>query len=368
MIENLESIGTIRLAGNTVRDWLVALALILCGAMIARFGRRVLGRVLRRVTRLTRNELDDAIAEGAIGPLAAMIVLPFLTLALHAVQMPEGVRHVGQAGVLVAFDVLLALIAVRAVDIGFQRGIEPWMLRTRPEAEIGLVEFGRKMTKGLVVLLFGITGLKSVGFDVVSLVTGLGIGGLAVALAAQETLGNVLGSVQILTDQPFARGQFVRVGGMVGRVAEVGMRSTKLVTATGVRVVLPNKQLAEQPIENLSVVHGLTVEFDIGLVYQTTATQLREAQALLQTIVRSTPGTHEDVRVHFLGFGVYSLDLRVCFFVTDYDRQLDVRHAVNLAIKERFDAAGLSFAYPTQTLFHVREADAATRDAGALRT
>ncbi|MEY3014959.1 MAG: hypothetical protein RIT45_3694 [Pseudomonadota bacterium] len=84
--------------------------------------------------------------------------------------------------------------------------------------------------------------------------------------------------------------------------------------------------------------------------------------------MRSTPGTHDDVRVHFLGFGAYSLDLRVCFFVTEYERQLDVRHAVNLAIKERFDAAGLSFAYPTQTLFHVGDTQATTRDAGSLRT
>lgn len=351
----LEEIGQVRFAGSPVHDWLAAVALILLGTVLARVSRSLLRRLMHRLTQLSDTTLDDAIAEGTTGPLAAMVVLPFVELALHTVHMPDGVRRVGQAGVMLAFDLLLALIVLRAVDIGFQKGLEPWLQRTRPGSEHGLAELGRKASKALVVLLFAITGLKAVGFDVVSLVTGLGIGGLAVALAAQETLGNVLGSVQILADQPFARGQFVRVGSVAGRVAEIGMRSTKVVTASGVRVVLPNKQLAEQPIENLSVVNGLTVEFDIGLVYQTTAAQLERAKALLAEIVRDTEGTHDDVRVHFLGFGAYSLDIRVCYFVTDYDQQLDVRDAVNLAIKDRFDREGLSFAYPSQTLFHVQQ-------------
>lgn len=356
VVEALEAAGTVTLMGNTVRDWLAAVALVGCGVALSRLSRKALSRLLRRLTQLTATELDDAIADGAVGPLAAMVTLPFVQLALHALVMPAGVRRVGEAGVLVAFDVLLAVVCLRAVDVAFLRGLGPWLRRTRPGSEHGLVELGRKFAKGVVIVLFAITGLKSVGFDVVSLITGLGIGGLAVALAAQETLGNVLGSVQILTDQPFSIGHFVRVNGTEGRVAEIGMRSTKVVTASGVRVVLPNKHLSEQPIENLSVVRGLTVEVDIGLIYQTSAAQLRQAKALLAEIVRETEGTDPDVRVHFLRFGAYSLDLRLCYFVTDFDHQLAVRDRVNLAIKERFDAAGLSFAYPTQTLHHVRDA------------
>lgn len=350
LVAEVEALARTVVAGNRVEDWFKALLLIVAGVAIARISRRALRRLLRRMAAMTTTEVDDVIAEGAVGPVAASLLLPFVVLAASALQMPDGLRSAIDDGVRVAFGVLLTMLALRVTDAVFRVGLEPWLRRNRPDFEVGLLDLGRKLARVLIVLLFAISTLRAIGFDVISLITGLGIGGLAVALAAQETLGNVLGSLQIMTDQPFVRGDFVRVEGMVGRVLEIGLRSTKILTSAGVRIIVPNKKLAELPIENLSIDNGFSVETSIGLTYATGADAIEKARELLIEVVRGVPGTHPEVRANFLGYGPYSLDLALVYFVVDMDRQLQVRHDVNVGIKRAFDAAGLDFAFPTQTL------------------
>jgi MscS family membrane protein len=350
LFQDIETFGNIVVAGNRAEAWFQALLLIVAGVVIARVGARLLRRLLPRMAKWTATDVDDEIAEGAVGPISASLLLPFIVLAASALSLPDGVRTAIDHGVRIAFGIFLALLGLRVADAVFRVGLEPWLRHHRPDFEFGLLDLGRKITRMLVVLLLAVSTLRAVGFDVVSLITGLGIGGLAVALAAQETLGNVLGSLQIMTDQPFVRGDFVRVESIIGRVIEVGLRSTKVLTSAGVRVVIPNKKLAELPIENLSIYNGLSVETSIGLTYATGADAVERAQVLLIEAVRSVPGTHEEVRAHFLGYGPYSLDLALVYFVVDMDRQLQIRHEVNVGIKRAFDAAGLDFAFPTQTL------------------
>lgn len=348
----LEGLGEQVLLGNSLREYLVVGLIITAGVMISRLTRFVMGRYLPRLTKATTTGLDDLIIGGAIGPLSAMVLLPTFHLCVYILDMPAALRALLIDGLVVAFTLLLTTIAVRSVDALFRA----WGAR---QARVGkgvdpqVVAFGRKFAKILVVLIAVLVVLERVGLDIMSLITGLGIGGLAVALAAQETLGNVLGSLQIMTDQPFSVGDFIRYDGTFGQVRDIGLRSTKLLTGSGVRVVVPNKRLAEGVIENCSVHQGITVQFSVGLIYGTSADQIELAVRLLREIVGGHDSVSPEVKVNFLAFGASSLDLNVVYFITDFANNLSVQHDINMAIKRRFDEQGLDFAFPTRTVHMV---------------
>jgi MscS family membrane protein len=346
----LEWTASYEVLGNSLRTYLTALFFLFLTWVLAQVARLVTSRVLPKLVGKTKAELDDRLLEGAAVPLSGIAALPGLYLVVNVFQMPAGAKAMLVQGIWAALAVLITVILVRSIDIVFRYGLQDWVVQHAPDVDIQVLNFGRQISKVVVFVLVGITILQQFGLDVFSLITGLGIGGLAVALAAQETLGNLLGSVQILTDRPFTAGDFIRFNGIFGQVDEVGVRSTKLLTGRGVKVIVPNKLLAESVVENCSTFVGLTVTFEVGLEYSTPAAELERASSAIKTIVRSQSGVDEDVLVHFLGFGAFSLDLRVTYYVTDLPRHLEIRHDINLAIKAKFDEAGWGFAFPTQTL------------------
>ncbi len=356
VLSGLERAGTTRFGGNSVRDYLIVLLVLVLGVLFARAARFVLGRVLPRLAGMTETDLDDRLVEGAVGPLSAMVLLPFGHVCAAVLSMPVNLHSVISNGLTIAFDVLLAVLLLRAVDVVFRHGVSRWVGLGPTGVASQAVEFGRKFTKIGVVIVVGIGVLKTFGFDIVSLITGLGIGGLAVALAAQETLGNVLGSLQIMTDRPYDVGDFIQYESHSGRVTDVGLRSSKILTSAGVRVIVPNKKLAEAPILNLSVHKGLTVETHLGLTYDTSADELERAMAALRSCVAEQPGTHADVRVHFIEYGPHSLDLRVVYFITNPTDWVEVKSQVNLSIRKRFEREGFRFAFPTRTIHLVQDA------------
>ncbi len=268
--EFIEQLGNESVLGNSLRVYLIVGLIIVAGVLLSRLARFILARYLPRMANFTKSDLDDRMVAGAIGPLSAMVLLPTFHLCVYILAMGDGLRIVLIDGLVVALALLLTTIAVRSVDVSFRA----WASRqTRLGGGIDpqVIGFGRKFAKILVVMIAALIVMQRIGLDIMSLITGLGIGGLAVALAAQETLGNVLGSLQIMTDQPFAVGDFIRFEGVFGQARDVGLRSTKILTASGVRVVVPNKVLAGGAIENCSVHQGITVQFSVGLVYSTTA-------------------------------------------------------------------------------------------------
>lgn len=364
-LSGLERASDTRFGDNSVKEYLIVLLVLVLGVLFSRAARFILGRALPRLASLTATDLDDRLVDGAVGPLSAMVLLPFGHVCAAILTMPASLHQVISHGLTIAFDVLFAILLLRAVDVLFRHGIARWVHTGRSAEEqdrdgrAGVasqaIDFARKFTKCSVIIFVGIGVLRTAGFDIVSLITGLGIGGLAVALAAQETLGNILGSLQIMTDRPFDVGDFIQYEGHSGRVTHVGLRSSNVLTSTGVRVIVPNKKLAEAPIQNLSVHKGLTIVTDLALTYETSADELERAMAGLREVVTQEQGTHADVRVHFMTYSDHSLDLRLVYFITDHTHWVDVKSRVNLAIRRRFGREGFEFAFPTQTLHLIRK-------------
>ncbi len=183
------------------------------------------------------------------------------------------------------------------------------------------------------------------------MIAGLGIGGIAVALAAQDTLANLFGTVALLIDRPFRVGDRIEVEGYNGPIERIGLRSTRIRTLDGHLVTIPNKTVANVPINNIAMRPTIKEIMTFGLTYDTTPEQMREALTILRDVFTKHPET-DDVWINWKGYGAFSLDIQVIYWCkqVEYAEFLKALEEMNLEIKERFDAAGLEFAFPTQTI------------------
>ncbi|MCX7916233.1 MAG: mechanosensitive ion channel family protein, partial [Verrucomicrobiae bacterium] len=196
---------------------------------------------------------------------------------------------------------------------------------------------------------------RYMGLPITSVVAGLGIGGIAVALAAQNTLANVFGTITILADRPFRVGDRVQIDKFDGTVETIGLRSTRIRTLDGHLVTLPNKIVADSGITNISLRPNIRQLFTISLTYDTTPEKMREALQIAREVISRHPLTHDFI-VNWRDFGPHSLDIFVVYWAktTDYKEFLAALEEINLELKARYDASGLNFAFPTRTIHLVQ--------------
>jgi MscS family membrane protein len=224
------------------------------------------------------------------------------------------------------------------------------------QRQMGVAAFMPWIKKSLVAL-FVVLGLlltvQSLGYNVSTILQGLGLGGLAFALAAQDTIANLFGSVVVAIDQPFKLGEVIRIGDNVGAVEDIGLRSTKLRLLDRSLIVMPNKMVASESIINLSRFTGRRVEQVIGLTYDADAGQMQEiVEEFRRLILAEGEVDPASVICYFRDFSATSLDLWLVFNVRDPDfhRHMALRQRLNLAFMRAVEARGLSFAFPTQTV------------------
>jgi small-conductance mechanosensitive channel len=221
---------------------------------------------------------------------------------------------------------------------------------------VGIIRFVVRVAIWAVVLLLT---LDNLGVDITALIAGLGIGGIAVALALQNVLGDLLASLSIALDRPFVIGDFLIVGEHMGSVEYIGIKTTRLRSLSGEQIVMSNGDLLASRLRNYGRMQERRVVFTLGVTYETPREKLLELPSLLRSIIESQDGVRFD-RAHFSSYGAYSLDFEIVYYVlsADYTRYMDVQQAINFRIHEEFEALGVGFAYPTQTLWLAREAAA----------
>ncbi|MFQ5432309.1 MAG: mechanosensitive ion channel family protein [Nitrospinota bacterium] len=204
----------------------------------------------------------------------------------------------------------------------------------------------------VIVLL----ALENLGVDISALIAGLGIGGIAVALALQNVLGDLFASLSIAFDKPFVIGDFIIIGDYMGTVEHIGLKSTRIKSLSGEQIVFSNNDLLNSRIRNYKKMNDRRVVFSLQLTYDTGAEKLKIIPQILKEITESQNGTRFD-RAHFKKFGEWSLDFEIVYIVTnpDYNFYMDVQQAINLAIYERFAKEGIAFAYPTKTVYMEKE-------------
>lgn len=257
---------------------------------------------------------------------------------------------------------------------GILRGIDVFaetmmgLAKRRDMAVHGFIPLIQKATRTFLLIVAVILVVQNLGYSVSSLLAGLGIGGLAVALAAQETLGNFFGSVSLVADRPFRVGDWIQVGSKVdGDVEEIGLRSTKVRTWSKSLMSIPNKVLANEIIENWSKMPKRRVKQYIGVTYSTPADAMHDLVEDIKELLREDEGVQQDfILVNFTDFGDSSLQILVYYFTstTAWLAHMDIRQRINIKIMKAVEARGASMAFPTRSLQF--EGDIAERIADGL--
>jgi MscS family membrane protein len=339
----------------------IALSVLVVIAAVVGWG---LGWVTRRISTgvasRTRTAWDEAVVRGIGGPLTvgwSLLVLYLLapSLRLYAPAEDFVARTLRAGGAVVFFWALWRSVDVASEVLRHSRGGQA-SASTR-----SLVFIGARLAKALVAAMGAVTGLSVLGYPVAGLLAGLGIGGLAMALAAQKTVENLFGSVSLAVDQPFRVGDFVKVEEFVGTVEEVGLRSTRFRTLDRTLISIPNGRVADMRLESFTARDRMRLACTVGLVYGTTAAQMREVLAGLEGVLRAHPKIWPDaVVVRFKELASSSLDIEVMawFETADWSEFQLIRQEVLLRFMEVVETAGASFAFPTRTV-HVAGAGAA---------
>lgn len=338
------------LAGNSILRWTIAAGVALLVFVATKV---VLGFVARRIERSASRsaaQWDDVLAKILRATRWLFLLIVALYVGTLLLTLPEHVRGICESVVIVALVLQAALWGNVLLTFTIERS-----MRQRMEADpaaattISAMSFvGKLVLWSLVVLLV----LSNLGVDITALIAGLGVGGIAVALAAQNILGDLFASLSIVLDKPFVLGDFIIVGDMMGTVEHIGLKTTRLRSLSGEQLVFSNTDLLSSRVRNFKRMYERRAVFSVGVTYQTPRDKLAAIPGMLRQIVESQEHVRFD-RAHFKEMGPFSLNFETVYYVLvpHYHVYMDVQQAINLAIFERFAAEGIQFAYPTQTLF-----------------
>lgn len=325
------------------------------GRVLAFVTRKLIGKLVAR----TASKWDDVLVEKIGAPLTLAWGLGAFALFVQRLGLYEPAHDTVDKAIRAGFLVALFWSGLRAIDVTkgyFMEATTPGYASAR-----SLVPLASQIGKVIVLAAAAVTILSELGYPVASLIAGLGIGGVALALAAQKTVENLFGSVSIGVDQPFRIGDFVKVEDVVGTVEAIGLRSTRIRTLDRTLVTIPNGKLADMRIESYTARDRFRMHAVIGLVYGTTAAQLRRVVADLEAVLRAEPTFFKDgFMIVVKGFGASSIDVEVmAWFETEsWDKFVLVRQDVLLRFIEVVEKNGTSFAFPTQTVHLVEEGGA----------
>ncbi len=337
--------------GNPVIDYLSAVLIFLLSAVVLRLFKFIIHNKLREFAKRTRFEYDDLAVK-----LIDKIGWPFhLTLSLYValqfITVPEIIDGTVYGLLLLLVGYYLIRSAGYVIDFGARKLIE-----SRKEK-------GEKVDRGVVNMLANISKmalwsivillvLSNFGYDTSALLTGLGIGGIAIALALQTVLSDVFAYFSIHIDKPFRLGDFIVVGSDMGTVEKIGIKTTRIRTLQGQELVVSNKELTESRINNFKRMEQRRITFKFGISYNTPPSKIRKVPKIVKQIIDGLEHARFD-RAHFRNFSDSSLDFEVVYFMKtpDFNTYMDTQQSINLAIKEGLDKQGIEMPYPTRTVY-----------------
>ena len=335
---------------NPVWMWLLAVAIIAFVWFVLRVVMRRLVRRLRVLAAKTPGRFDDLLIE----LLAKTRFLFILVVAFYAGSLILVLPDVAERALRTLF--ILALL----IQAGYWGDgvITFWIRRTaRRKLEedaatatsLTALGFVAKVVIWAIVVLLA---LDNFGIDITALIAGLGIGGIAIALAVQNILGDLFASLSIIVDKPFVIGDFIIVGDLMGTVERIGLKTTRVRSLSGEQIIFSNSDLLSSRVRNYKRMYERRVVFSFGVTYQTSPDVLEKIPETVQKIIEEQPDVRFD-RCHFRSFGDFALDFETVYYVllADYNVYMDRQQAINLGIARAFAERGIEFAYPTQTLY-----------------
>jgi len=335
--------------GNSLWNYLIALAILLLSLVFVRVVIRMVIRHLKRFAEKTTTTIDDLFVT-----ILERIVLPVLYiscfyLSLQTLKLPSAM----DGAINVIELAVVTLFSARIVILSFGYSLNMYLTKKQEDPTLvrsleGMLNVVKFLIWSLALVIF----LDNIGFKVTTMIAGLGIGGIAVAIAAQALLKDFFSYFSIVFDRPFKLGDFIIVGDFMGTVEYIGIKTTRLRSLGGEQVIFSNTDLTDSRVRNYKRMEKRRVVFSLGVTYQTSLSQLKEIPKVIEKVIKDTKDTAFD-RAHFFSYGDFSLIFEVVYFVSspDYNKYMDIQQEINFAIKEEFERRNIEFAYPTQMLY-----------------
>ena len=338
--------------GNELWKYLFSLIYIFLAFYVSKLLDYLTRVWLKKLAARTQTKFDDLVLELLNGPVKIVAFIIFLRIGLDVFDWPAVVQKVMAKGFTVIVAISLTYMVLKFIDLimGF------WRHRAAAKEDEAfnkqLFPIIRKSLKFFVVAVAALITLDNIGVNITAAIASLSIGGLAVGLAAQDTLANLFGGVSILLDKPFRIGDRVQLDGVDGPVESIGLRSTRVRNLDGHLITIPNKTMGNATITNISARPNIKTLMNIGITYDTPTPKVKLALKIIEEVYRQHPKSFDCI-ISFNKFENCSLNILVVHWwnSTDFREYLGGIQEMNLALKERFDAEGISFAFPTQTLY-----------------
>ncbi len=337
--------------GNTVFEYLFFLIFFVLLISAMKVFKFIIVSKLKQLFKKTKNDLDDVFIHfiDKINWYFYIIVSLYISIQFLKVPVLVNVTFEYLFFVAVVYYAVKALQEV--IDYGSKKMIEKRQLEEQ-KTDHSVILCLNNALKILLWVIAVVVMLSNIGFDVTTLVAGLGIGGIAIAFALQNILVDVFASFSIYFNKPFRVGDFIIVGTDSGVVKEIGIKSTKIQTLQGQELIISNKELTETRVNNFKKMKKRRIVFDLGVTYDTTVKKLKSIPEIIEKIVEKEEVAKLD-RVHFKSFGDFSLNFEIVYYVStgDYAKYMDTQQGINFKIKEQFEEAGIEMAFPTQTIY-----------------
>lgn len=345
-----------RYFGNTVQEWIFSLGVVLLGAAVLQIVKRGLVSRVTKFAEKTATELDDLFADLLKRTRFFFLIALSLYIGSFFLRLSVQSERILQSVVIAATLVQCALWGNTIISFWLSRTLQR---RVQKDASIAttlstLGFISRLMLWTIILLL----ALDNFGINITALVAGLGIGGIAVALALQNILGDLFASLSIVLDKPFVIGDFIIIDEYMGTVEYIGLKTTRIRSLSGEQIVFSNSDLLKSRIRNYKRMFERRVVFTIGVTHQTPYDKVSQIPTLIREIIESHSLTRFD-RAHFKEYGDVALLYEAVYFVEspDYNAYMDIQQSINLALFKRFEELKIDFAHPMQTVILHRAPD-----------
>ena len=337
---------------NRVIDYIIVIAIFILLIISIQITKNILLKLLKTWVKKTTTKIDDKFVkafEEKIKPFLNLVYFGAFYISIKRLTMDLQIERFFNIFVII----LLTFFGIRFLLSITIYGLETYWVkkekdRAKKQALKGIITVIKIIVWSIVLIIF----LDNLGIKISALVAGLGIGGIAIALAAQSILGDLFSYFIIFFDRPFEIGDFIVVGDFLGTVEDIGIKTTRLRSLGGEELIFSNQDLTNSRVRNYKRMNRRRIVFKFGVIYQTTLTQLKKIPQIVEEIITQIPEATFD-RAHFASYADFSLNFEVVYYTnnSDYKKYMDIQQQINFQLKETFEKQKIEFAYPTQTVF-----------------
>ncbi|MFH1438956.1 MAG: mechanosensitive ion channel family protein [Candidatus Woesearchaeota archaeon] len=354
IIEWFLKVLSYQILGNYLWQILIFVAIIVSTIMVGMIFNYFIKKFVHAFAAKTETKFDDMIVDSLSPPVIFFIAILGYHIGYNYLTLSESALRFFKGTTEILLIIGIAWLIIRFFDSLIENYLAPFTAKTKSDLDDHLVPIIRKLVKIILVVIVGIMILDKFGYNINSILAGVGLGGLAFALAAKDILANLFGGVSVFTDQPFKIGDRIKIGGYDGYVKNIDIRSTKIKTLEGRIVTIPNAKFADSFIENVTWEPNRKVDFTLGLTYDTPPHKIEKAITMIKEIIKKEKYAIKDnITVFFEDFGNFSLNLKIIYYIdhnNSWEKVYTTKNAINKEILKRFNKEKIEFAFPTQTI------------------